>query len=203
MGGKSKPHPPLYATWSAMITRCHNPNHQSYQFYGRRGITVCDRWRASFAAFLEDMAPRPSKGHTLDRIDNEKGYEPSNVRWATRIEQMANRRCTIIVEYEGREVPLAEACRLSGIPYASAFSRHYRGFSWEDHRDRRPQERSHCPSGHAYTPENTFLHKRKGGNPFRRCKACERKRQARRVRPSKRARNDHPKGAGRAQQAAR
>jgi hypothetical protein len=75
-----------------MWNRCTNPNFQHWKYYGGRGITVTDRWRApgGFANFLVDMGPRPA-GHTLDRIDPTGNYEPDNCRWATHIEQRANR----------------------------------------------------------------------------------------------------------------
>lgn len=80
-----------YQAWSAMRSRCLNPNHSNYPDYGGRGITVCDRWRDSFVAFYEDVGRRPP-GHSLDRIDNDGNYEPGNVRWATAQEQAMNRR---------------------------------------------------------------------------------------------------------------
>lgn len=83
---------PLHDTWHSMKKRCYTPGHGSYAYYGGRGITVCERWRESFSAFLEDVGPRPTPNHSLDRIDNNGNYEPSNVRWATASEQMANRR---------------------------------------------------------------------------------------------------------------
>ena len=87
-----------YYSWAGMITRCSNPKQASYKDYGGRGITVCDRWRrgdgerAGFECFLADMGPKPSPAHTLDRRENDGSYEPTNCRWATRSEQMLNRR---------------------------------------------------------------------------------------------------------------
>ena len=81
---------PLYPTWLMMRQRCSNPNHRSYPRYGGRGITVCERWNTSFLHFVSDMGERPD-GLTLDRIDNDGNYEPSNCRWATRSEQELNK----------------------------------------------------------------------------------------------------------------
>jgi len=85
-----------YRNWQAMLQRCHNPKNSEYRNDGGRGIAVCERWRNSFESFrgdiLAELGPRPSKAHSLDRIDNDRGYAPGNVRWATRSEQLHNSR---------------------------------------------------------------------------------------------------------------
>lgn len=85
--GRSRTH----LTWESMIARCENPKHDSFEYYGARGIKVCQHWRDSFAAFLADMGERPV-GMTIDRLENEGDYNPGNCRWATAVEQRASRR---------------------------------------------------------------------------------------------------------------
>lgn len=82
---------PLYNAWEGMKQRCHNPRNPRFPRYGGRGISVCERWRNSFAAFAEDMGPKPTPKHSVDRINNDGNYEPSNCRWATSREQYDNR----------------------------------------------------------------------------------------------------------------
>lgn len=81
----------IYYVWKSMRSRCSNPNREDYERYGGRGIRVCDEWETSFELFLEDMGECPI-GMSLDRINNEGHYEPGNCRWATKSEQVHNRR---------------------------------------------------------------------------------------------------------------
>lgn len=83
---------PEYKTHQAILQRCYNPKTKGWRNYGGRGITVCDRWRASFADFLADMGPRPSAAHSIGRIKNDLGYAPDNCRWETLAEQQENKR---------------------------------------------------------------------------------------------------------------
>jgi len=82
---------PEYRIYTGMIARCGNPNSSGYYRYGGRGIKVCDRWLEDFKNFYDDMGPRPSPKHSIDRIDNDGNYEPGNCRWATNAEQVANK----------------------------------------------------------------------------------------------------------------
>jgi len=91
---------PIFEVWCAIIQRCENPKHKSYDRYGGRGIKVCDRWRNSFQAFHDDMGIRP-KNTSIDRIDNNGDYEPSNCRWATKSEQSINTTRNIYITVNG------------------------------------------------------------------------------------------------------
>jgi hypothetical protein len=125
-----------YGVWEKMKARCSNPLVHNYENYGGRGITVCDEWAASFAAFYADMGPRPSADHSIDRIDNDKGYCPSNCRWATRKEQSANRRQrrdTVFVELpDGRRLTVPQVIQLTGLRENVVRARVRRGLSFED-----------------------------------------------------------------------
>jgi hypothetical protein len=106
-----------------MKERCSNPNSAQFKWYGGKGITVCARWRESYAHFLEDMGTRPEK-HTIDRIDNTKGYAPDNCRWSTPKTQVHNSSKIIWVEYQGKKIMLRELCRDMDIPFLRVYARY-------------------------------------------------------------------------------
>ena len=125
-----------YSTWIRMKERCYNPKSERYERYGGRGITVCSRWRNSFERFLEDMGPRPSRKHSLDRIRVNGHYEPGNCRWATETEQSRNKGNTLWVMWNGKRVSLAEVIENSGFAlsskvYGAVYRKLKRGWSIE------------------------------------------------------------------------
>lgn len=107
---------PEYAIWEGIVQRCANPNAQAYEGYGGRGIQMRQRWRDSFAAFLEDMGSRPTPEHEIDRRDNNGHYEPGNCRWVTHRENMRNKRDRRTVAYNGVSMSLVELAELCGMP---------------------------------------------------------------------------------------
>jgi len=91
--------PPEYNSWWNMIQRCENPRTKDYKYYGQRGIFVDARWRKSYKAFIEDMGRKPDPTYSLERIDNMDGYHIDNCRWATKQEQISNRRSITLKRY--------------------------------------------------------------------------------------------------------
>lgn len=99
--------------------RCNTPTAKAYKGYGGRGITVCKEWNESFLSFYNHIGPRPGPEYSVDRIDNNKGYQPGNVRWATRREQMNNRRGTVKIEFAGIIISQGDWARILGMKYKS------------------------------------------------------------------------------------
>lgn len=122
---------PEYNAWIKLKSRCENTSDRFFCDYGARGITVCDRWRHDFPAFLADMGPRPSPRHSIDRIDNARGYEPGNCRWATASEQARNTRRVHPVTAFGVTRILIEWQEATGIPAHVIRKRLRRGWDAE------------------------------------------------------------------------
>ena len=179
-----KPHQ-LYSVWQSMKQRCNNPNSPSYHRYGGRGISVCKEWNEDFYQFVADMGERP-QGTTLERIDNEQGYMPSNCRWATRKEQQRNRANKVMVDIQGvkyRAIELADICGLKsdtivhraslGLSYEQVISKQRRVFvdglkAGAKASSEARKARTHCKRGHAFDEKNSYINK--NGDRF--CRAC-------------------------------
>lgn len=123
-------HTRTYNCWAHMLDRCRNPRSQLYPNYGGRGISVCSRWK-SFEKFYADMGDMPD-GKSLDRINNDGDYKPSNCRWATVKQQSRNRRRTPTVEFSGRVVSVSEFAEIHGVDRKRVLDRIRRGLSPTD-----------------------------------------------------------------------
>ena len=120
---------PIYKTWSMMKSRCSNPKYTHYEYYGGRGIKVCERWQ-SFENFYADMHPRPI-GATLDRKDTNGDYTPDNCRWATREEQVNNRRNNVQLTFHGETMSLVDWANTFGVRRQKMYLRMYRTGVWD------------------------------------------------------------------------
>lgn len=125
LGKRSKKHgyngTPIFKVWCSMIERCYTSTHKEYHRYGGRGISVCDKWRESFLEFLNDMGDRPNSLHSIDRINNDLNYCKENCRWATKKEQIRNRRNTVLVKIGQETKPLIEWCERYDLPYSKLY----------------------------------------------------------------------------------
>lgn len=128
-----------YYAWIDMRRRCNDPKRPQYPRYGGRGISVCDRWNASFADFLADVGRAPDKTAVLDRIDNDGDYEPGNVKWSTPTDSTNNRRVTRRVYVNGERIPTEQAAAILNMTGAALRDRLRRGESEE--RAGRPPEK--------------------------------------------------------------
>lgn len=108
-----------YRSWAAMKTRCLNPNSPKFPIYGGRGIRICERWINSFENFVADIGLAPSPNHTVDRINTNGNYEPSNCKWSTAKEQANNTRCNSFVEWNGERLTKTQWADRIGITSGS------------------------------------------------------------------------------------
>ena len=125
-------HTPEYYVWCNMRKRCSDPKDRYFHVYGGLGIKVCDEWRNSFEAFIEDMGYRPSPRHTLDRRNTLLGYSPENCRWATQKEQQNNRRNNRHVTVGDKTMTIAQWSDETGLKQRTIGERLRRGWSNED-----------------------------------------------------------------------
>lgn len=121
-----------YKIWVGIRRRCLDASDALFPYYGGRGIAMCERWRDSFEAFLSDVGRRPSRAHSIDRIDNNGPYEPGNVRWATRTQQGRNRRNNLRATIDGETRLVIEWCEALGLNYKRVHNRMAHGWSAED-----------------------------------------------------------------------
>jgi len=121
----------IYHIYYGLLDRCFNPENKRYSHYGARGITVDSSWlgEAGFERFCEDMGPRPSRKHSIERRDNNGAYGPNNCRWATQKEQSRNKRSNRLVSYKGETKPLSQFCEELGLPYRTIWWRINAGWS--------------------------------------------------------------------------
>lgn len=125
-------YPSEFNTWTFMISRCHDERAKDFSRYGGRGIVVCDAWRASFDAFVTSVGPKPGPRYTLDRIDNSKGYEPGNCRWATPLEQGRNKSNNVMLTHNGETLTVSQWAERLEIYHGTLLMRIKAG--WSDER---------------------------------------------------------------------
>jgi hypothetical protein len=119
---------PTFISWQSMMKRCYDKNNNRFGKYGAAGITVCEKWH-NFQNFLDDMGNRPSKSHSIDRVDNSLGYSPNNTRWATKSEQAVNRKTTRFFTINGETKCLKHWASEYNLPYLVVYKRvFYRGW---------------------------------------------------------------------------
>lgn len=120
-----------YNTWCEIIKRTTNPKCSQYPDYGGRGIAMCPEWRNSFESFLAEVGKKPSKLHSINRINNEKSYEPGNCCWSTRAEQNRNKRNNVMITHDGVTMCAADWCEKTKIKVPTFHSRLNRGWSFK------------------------------------------------------------------------
>lgn len=120
-----------YNSWGSMIQRCTNPKNHKFPIYGGRGIMVCGRWLHSFENFLEDMGPRPSPKHSIERLDNDGPYTPKNSKWGTATDQNNNKRNSRRLTFGGETMTIAQWEKCLGFHRDVIWARLKSGWSVE------------------------------------------------------------------------
>ena len=139
--------PPGYVSWCHMRQRCYDPNCQDYPDYGGVGVRVYEGWLDDFVAFITHIGPRPSRRHSIDRIDRTRDYEPGNVRWATPRVQALNRSTTRWVTFRGQTRCIKDWAQITGISRGTITQRLDYGWSAEEALTRLPDKRRSCKQG--------------------------------------------------------
>lgn len=134
-----------YRVWQMMRLRCTEPENAAYPSYGGRGITICDRWLTSVEAFIEDMGRKPFPEYEIDRINNDKGYEPDNCRWATRKQNDRNRRSNHLITVGDETLSIAEWSERSGVSHSTITKRLAKG--WASEKAVMTRARAKAPGG--------------------------------------------------------
>jgi len=106
----------LYNVWRGILKRCNNPNNHAYENYGGRGIKICEQWEHSYEKFMKwSFENGYEEGLSIDRIDNDGNYEPSNCRWVTASEQSRNKRDNVLITYKGKTYCMTDWAKIIGI----------------------------------------------------------------------------------------
>ena len=124
--------PSEFVIWRGMLARCHNPRNKDFPRYGGRGIIVCPTWRASFDYFFDDMGPRPSPEHQIDRVYNDGHYELDNCEWRTVKENCRNKGNNVLIECFGEALTLAEWSERTGFSHQLIQHRIKAGWTLEE-----------------------------------------------------------------------
>lgn len=120
-----------YTSYREMLDRCYSSKNEEYVNYGGRGIYVCDRWKESYKNFLDDMGLKPDRTYSIERINNDGGYEPDNCKWATPVEQGNNTRRNVRITLNGETKTQSQWARHFGIPETTIRGRRKRGLPVE------------------------------------------------------------------------
>ena len=120
-----------YSSWLSMKQRCNSSSNKSYHNYGGRGIKVCDEWNNSFESFISDMGNKPTVKHTIERVDNNKGYSPDNCIWDTRYSQARNNRGNRMITYNGKTMCMTDWEKSLNMKAGTFKTRIYKGWSIE------------------------------------------------------------------------
>lgn len=126
--GNKKSRTPLGVVWRNMMARCYRPDNENFNYYGGRGISVYLPWH-DFETFEKAVGPHPGKGFSLDRIDNDKGYFPENVKWSTLAEQGRNKRSNVLIEFRGKSMCQKDWASELGVTNSHLYERRLKGLT--------------------------------------------------------------------------